>query len=311
MSETGNAVDISVCICTFKRPQLLERLLQAVAAQQRGTLRLQVVVVDNDPAHSAQAVLHRWQARDDIVITAVHVAEPNIARARNAAVHAARAPWVVFVDDDEEPVPGWLQCLLQAQAQYGADAVFGPVLPRYRQDTPRWIREGGYFDRPRHRTGTPITTRDARTGNVLIRRDAMMALDGPFDPAYGRTGGEDTVMFGALLDRGATLVWCDEAPVEEDVPADRATLGWILRRAYRGGQTYMRAELKRLRGGRRAMRGAYLAARAAGQAALAGLLALACLPVSRTRAVQWLRTASANAGKLTALGGRQYQEYGH
>lgn len=311
MNDTEIPVDISICICTFKRPALLERLLRAVAAQDRGALRLQIVVVDNDPLHGARSVMQRWQTRQDIVFTGVHVGDPNIARARNAAVHAATAPWVVFVDDDEEPVRGWLQNLRRVQQQYGADAVFGPVLPRYQQDTPQWVRDGGYFDRPRYRTGTPITTRDARTGNVLIRRAAMMALEGPFDPAYGRTGGEDTVMFGALLDRGAKLVWCDEAPVEEDVPADRARLGWILRRAYRGGQTYMRAELKRASGRSRALRGAYLAARASAQALLAGTLAIACLPVSRTRAVQWLRTASANAGKLTALGGRQYQEYGH
>lgn len=312
MNSQASAVpDLSICICTYKRPELLERLLRAIAAQQGERYACQVVVVDNDPRHSAAPVMQRWRDRDGMAFTGLHVATPNISLARNAAVHAARAPWVVFVDDDEAPDAHWLQHLVHAQRQYGADAVFGPVLPRYADDTPDWIRRGGYFDRARHATGTLITTRDARTGNVLVRRSALLALDGPFDPAYGRSGGEDTVLFGALLARGAVFVWCDEATVEEEVPVERARLGWIVRRAYRGGQTFMRAELRRAAGARRVLRAAYLGARAAVQMLLAGLLALASLPFSRTRSARWLRTMAANAGKVTALFGHRYQEYGH
>lgn len=308
---SGNpAVDISVCICTFKRPALLDALLRAVSRQARGGLALEVIVVDNDPLRSADPVLHAWQARGDIVLKALHVDTPNIALARNAAVHAAQGDGIVFVDDDEEPDPGWLTALIAAQQRYNADAVFGPVLPRYHPATPAWIRDGGYFDRPRYPSGTPVPVRDARTGNVLVRRGVLMALDGPFDPDYGRTGGSDTVLFGRLLSRGASLVWCDEATVQEVVPPERAKLDWILRRAFRGGQSFVRSDLK-LRGGlARLGRAAYLAARALVQLAVALLCALALLPFTRTRAVRWLRTAAAQAGKLAALAGHRYQEYG-
>lgn len=308
----GNpSVDLSVCICTFKRPALLETLLQAVARQAHDGRRLQIVVVDNDPQQSASAVLQAWQPRTDVIVTALHVSTPNIALARNAAVHAALADWIVFVDDDEEPDPQWLDKLVDAQKQYGADAVFGPVLPRYHARTPTWIRQGGYFDRPRYPTGTTVPVRDARTGNVLVRRAMLMSLQGPFDAAYGRTGGSDTVLFGALLGRRAKLIWCDEATVQEDVPPERATLEWILRRAFRGGQSFVRSDLKLLAPMRKLTRGLYLGARALAQLAIALACTLALFPFSRTRAVQWLRTAAAQAGKLTALAGHRYHEYGH
>ncbi|MEI2414840.1 glycosyltransferase [Orrella sp. JC864] len=308
---TARPADLSICICTYKRPAQLDALLAAILAQDTAGKALECVVVDNDPQRSAAAVLTRWQDHPGLPVRALHERTPNIALARNAAVHAATGDWIVFVDDDEEPEPGWLLHLVAAQQACGADAVFGPVLPRYAPGTPAWMREGGYFDRPRYRSGTPITARDARTGNVLVRREALMSVPGPFDAAYGRTGGSDTVLFGKLLEQGRKLVWCDEAAVLEDVPPERARLGWILQRAYRGGQTFVRAEMKRRNGPTRWALGLYLGLRAGAQLLAAGLLALLTLPGSRTRAVRWLRTAAAQAGKLAALAGHRYQEYRH
>lgn len=311
MNPCDAAVDISICICTYKRPAQLETLLRSIARQQHHPLRVEIVVADNDPAGSAQAVLQRIAATLPLPLRSHHVTTPNIALARNATVHGAHGDWVLFVDDDEEPAPGWLLALVDTQRTHDADAVFGPVLPRYDSETPDWVKSGGFFDRPRYSTGSRIGAGDARTGNVLVRRSLLLGLPGPFDQAYGRTGGEDTIMFGQLLARGAVLIWCDEAVVREDIPPDRATLCWLLRRSFRGGQSFIRAELQPLRGGARLARALYLGARAVLQMPVAGLLALGWLPLSRARAVTWLRTCAAQAGKLTGLAGHRYQEYRH
>src|SRR6185437_13081094 len=46
-----------------------------------------------------------------------------------------------------------------------------------------------------------------------------------FDPAYGRTGGEDDDFFRRMAAAGATLVVTDRAKAWEDVPLERATAG--------------------------------------------------------------------------------------
>jgi len=310
--NTRNAiVDLSVCICTYKRPAQLQTLLEAITRQERSGLRLEIVVADNDPAGSALGLLERLAKTLPIPLQSRHVTTPNIALARNATVHAARGEWIVFVDDDEEPDPGWIAALATTQRAHDADAVFGPVLPRYRPETPGWLRNGGFFDRPRHPTGTRIGVGDTRTGNVLVRRSRLLELPGPFDEAYGRTGGSDTILFGQLLARGAVLVWCDEAAVREDVPPERATLRWLLQRSFRGGQSFVRGELQRLTGGARLARSLHLGTRALLQLLIAALLALACLPFSRVRAATWLRTTAAQLGKLSSLAGHRYQEYRH
>jgi len=200
---------------------------------------------------------------------------------------------------------------MAAQQRFGADAVFAPVVPRYVAGTPQWIIEGRYFDRPRFQTGTPIDERNTRTGNVLIAAELLKSLPGPFDAEFGRTGGEDSLLFRDLLSAGARFIWCDEAPVEEDVPLDRATADWLLRRAYRIGQTWIRAEQHRRKGADRLLHGVYLYTRASLQLLISLPLAAVTTLWSRNLAFGWLRKAASQAGKLTGLSKFQYKEYGN
>lgn len=298
-------LDISVCLCTFRRPVQLDQLLGRLAEQ---TLQpVEIVVVDNDPGHSAREVLQVWA--DRLPLRIVHQPEPNIALARNAAVGAAQAPWLALIDDDELPGADWLEQLARTQSAGGADGVMAPVVPTYTEATPAWMRQGGFFDRPRHASGTVIGLPDSRTGNVLLRAAMVRSLKPPFDPEFGRSGGEDTLFFAHLHRAGYRFVWCDEAVVSEEVPAQRSTTQWLLRRAYRGAQTYVRVSLHGVQGRRRLQRMLYLGGRALLQLALALLLALLSWPWSRVRAFNWWRTAAAQLGKLTALVGGRYLEY--
>lgn len=303
---------ISVCICTFRRPALLLALLDAVGRQQRAGLGdcIEIVVVDNDPGHSANSVLTTWRGPPGFHLVFLHVPEPNISAARNAVTQKATGDWIVFVDDDETPGDDWLLNLVDAQRRFQADAVFGPVVPRYETGTPDWIRTGRYFERRRFASGTAIDEADARTGNVLVKASRLKALKGPFEQAFGRTGGEDSVLFRDLLAMGCVFVWCDEASVWEVVPSDRANASWLLRRSFRVGQTWIRAELYRLSASQKMMRGVVLGGRACVQLALSTVLALVYLPLGRSRSFHWIRIAAMQAGKIVGMTRFQYHEYG-
>ncbi|MFZ6722296.1 glycosyltransferase family 2 protein [Undibacterium sp. Ji49W] len=308
--------DLSICICTYKRPVLLRRLLQAVW-DQATEHSVEVIVVDNDPAQSASAVLAEMGQLFAGSLTTVNLANPNISLARNAAIAAAKGDWIVMIDDDEVPVSTWLQQLLAAQLAHNADVVFAPVLPDYAETTPDWIRRGGYFDRRRLPTGTRIDHRDARSGNVLIRHVLLQRLTasqqggvGPFDPAFGTTGGEDTMLFRRLDAMGAVMVWCDEAPASEYIPPDRATAKWLLQRSYRTGQLFIRTELAMLSGMQRLRSAIILSGRACVQFVLALLFALLCLPVKPLKTFAWLRIAASQLGKLSYFWGKASHAYG-
>jgi succinoglycan biosynthesis protein ExoM len=302
--------DISICVCTFRRPHMLERLLQAITKQERGQLTLELIIVDNDPHASAQPVVSLWQEKIPFALQYHHVPKPNIASARNQAVHAALGDWILCIDDDEIPDDHWIILMHAAQQRYQADAVFGPVLPMYQSDTPNWIMHGKFFERQRFATGTTIPLQETRTGNVLIRRAALMQIAGPFNERFGKTGAEDTVLFHTLHKLHATFVWCDEATVKEEVPAERARLSWLLRRSYRMGQTFILSSMATTTGAHRFFYISYLAMRAILQCGIAALMTIITLLFSPVTSVRWLRTTVAQCGKLSALLGHRYHEYG-
>ncbi|MFZ6725901.1 glycosyltransferase [Undibacterium sp. MH2W] len=308
-------VSVSVCICTFRRPALLRRLLLAVFSQKITDIALNVVVVDNDVHQSASEVLAEMAARFSGQLTCIPLSESNISLARNAAIRAATGEWICMVDDDELPDDDWLATLLNTQAQYSADVVFAPVVPEYAAGVPAWIIRGGYFDRRRLPTGTIIDDKNARSGNVLVRRTLLDQLtikgeEGPFDPAFGKTGGEDSMLFRSLDALGAKMVWCDEAPVSEIVPVDRATGAWLLQRSFRTGQLFMRTELAMYSGISACRRGAWLAARAIGQFFAAVIFALVLSLFAPVKAFHWMRVAVSQVGKLNHFRGAVSQAYG-
>jgi glycosyltransferase involved in cell wall biosynthesis len=236
-TETASRRDrISVCVCTFQRPALVQTLLEALLAQTtEGAFDFDVVIVDNDLSRSSERVV-KAVARD-AGIRIHYDAEPerNISLARNRAVRIATGNLVAFIDDDECPVRDWLLQLHRTLKDSGADGVLAPVIPDFPADAPRWLRDGHFLDRQRHTTGTRIGAGDARTGNVLLNRSLFADEQVWFDPAFGRTGGEDSDFFARQFRQGRVFVWCDEAVASEVVPPDRWSAAFHIKRLWRSG----------------------------------------------------------------------------
>ena len=298
---------VSVCVCTYRRPAQLAALIERLAAQQELPGIAEMIVVENDAAELARAVVESACAPFRLHYDVMPV--KNISLARNRSLALAHCDWIGFLDDDELPQDDWLARLHATAVRFGADGVMGPVLPVLPDTAPEWIRRGDFFARPRHTTGTPVPLNELRTGNALIAASWLRRFDGPFDPADGLTGGGDNNLLSRLAIAGARFVWCDEAIVSEAVAPERLSLGWLVRRAYRGGQGWARHSQARGFGSGVALGGLRFVARVA--AAMLGALALTVVSLPRGRAhwVPWLCRASAQAGKLTALAGHRYEEY--
>ncbi|GFO55357.1 succinoglycan biosynthesis protein ExoM [Geomonas sp. Red276] len=244
----GGLEHISVCVCTFKRPDLLLRLLEELARQETGgEFTYSIVISDNDAAQSARDIVLNFAAALGPDIPILYCVEPerNIALARNRAVANARGDFIAFIDDDEYPSPTWLRELLHLCTVTGADGVLGPVIPYFESDPPGWLRKGKFFERPTHATGFWITLLDMRTSNVLLRAELLQGPELPFRAEFG-SGGEDVDFFRRKTDKGAHFVWCNEAEVYEMVPEWRLKRSYICRRAlHRGNISYKFPELRR------------------------------------------------------------------
>lgn len=227
---------VSVCICTFKRPQLLLTLLEALEQQaDNDAFAFDVVIVDNDATRSSESVVSAFAQRSRRAVHYDCEPERNISLTRNRAVRNATGNLVAFIDDDEQPVREWLVRLYHAMRQASADGALGPVLPEFPAEAPGWLKRGRVFERRRHATGDRISAKDARTGNLLVRRSIFTEHGCWFDPAFGRTGGEDTDFFARQFRAGGVFVWCDEAIASEVVPPERWTVSFHVKRLLRAG----------------------------------------------------------------------------
>ena len=225
---------VTVCICAYRRPELLRRTLEAVRLQETGGLfTYSVMVTDNDAAESSRAVVEEIGARSAVPVRYFVEPRQNIATARNTAVRHAKGDFVAFVDDDELPVREWLQRLFVTCTSCQADGVLGPVPPHFDEGTPSWVVKSRLYERPVHPTGMVLPWRECRTGNVLLKQSLFAGDDEPFNPAC--LSGEDQDFFRRKIAQGHTFIWCHEATAYEVVPPVRWRRGFIVRRGVMRG----------------------------------------------------------------------------
>jgi succinoglycan biosynthesis protein ExoM len=308
------AQNVVVAILTFRRPAalaaglaLIRPQVEAVERLTGGRISARLVVVDNDPDASARDTVG---SVGDPSVTYVVEPTPGIAAARNRALdEAGFADALVFIDDDERPLPGWVSSLIETWLETGAAAVAGRVVPVYPQPVSAWIVDGGFFVRRTLPTGTRVEA--APTSNILLDV-AYLARNGlRFDERLGLGGGEDTTLTREIVRRGGEIVWCDESVVEDHVPEDRVTRRWVLQRAWSHGNTSVNVDLS-LAAGRRERLSIRVTAAVGGAGRVALGLARAgmgTLARSNRHSARGLRAAFRGAGMAAAAVGVTYLEY--
>ena len=246
-SSARRTQQISVCICTLKRPELLSRTLASLENQQTdGLFTYAVVVADNDCRQSAEEVVAAFSSATPMPVTYCVEPQQNIALARNKAIENATGDFIAFIDDDEFPASDWLLNLFKTCKSYGVDGVLGPVKPYFEAEPPRWVKKGGFFERPCYATGHKVSWGICRTGNVLFRKSILDGIEEVFRPQFN-TAGEDVDFFRRFMTDGCTFIWCNEAVAYEVVPAWRCTRVYLLKRALLRGSNFPKHPSHRIR----------------------------------------------------------------
>jgi len=197
-------VRVSVVTPTNRRPDLLDRCLAALLAQDIDSCDYEVIVVDDAACDVTRQQIERWASRGAAYGHTVRYLPATGGRgpaaARNRGWRAARAPIIAFTDDDCVPAPGWLRAGLIACAPDVAGAMGRTVVPvphrptDYERDAARLI--GAEFV----------------TANCFYRRDALASAGG-FDERFTAAWREDSDLFFTLLECGARLAHAPDAVV--------------------------------------------------------------------------------------------------
>ncbi|MCM2458090.1 glycosyltransferase [Rhizobium sp. CG4] len=234
---------ITICICTFRRPQITLTLGSLSGIKTDKSWNVNVIVADNDFTPSARELVEASAVGFPFPIRYIHAPASNISIARNACLGAAKGDYLAFIDDDETVTTDWLIELMNVATKNNAHAVLGPVRAIFSKDSPNWMVQGNFHSTfPTFVNGEIIT---GYTCNSLLDMRQPTLSELRFDIGRGKSGGEDTDFFDRIYSNGGRISYAENAWVEEIVPSSRASLKWLATRRYRSGQTHGKILLKK------------------------------------------------------------------
>lgn len=228
---------ISIVIPTFKRPDTLARLLNSIMIDIAGRDDTVIIVADNDAARSAEQTVQDLSKSHGVPIDYTVAPDPGVSNARNAGMARVQSRYVLFLDDDMEVVPPYLDRVLATSQSLGTALTFAPAvaaLPSGSESFARWLSPlfSRVFDGP-----TRIVEETLGTGGCLVDLRGVTLPSPVFDPALNEVGGEDDAFFAQVIAQGGTVGWCADTTAWEHVPEHRATLDYLWRRHFAFGQT--------------------------------------------------------------------------
>jgi glycosyltransferase involved in cell wall biosynthesis len=173
----------SVVLPTYNRAHLLDRALESVLAQ--GETSWELLVADDGSTDGTWASLCDWTRRDARMRCWRH-ANRGQSASRNRMLSHARAPWIVFLDSDDEFLPDHLALRRQAiTTRPNVELWISPMVIVGSPLVPCRINPGKMIH----------IDRCMGAGMLTIRRDTLLKAGGFPDLAYA----EESALMSRLL----------------------------------------------------------------------------------------------------------------
>lgn len=245
-------LEVSVCICTYDRYELLQRLLESLQTIELdcmpGNVQVSFLIVDNMPSSRTQVQCQHFAESFPFPLRYVVEDERGISQARNRSVSealAGGADFIAFIDDDDLPNPDWLSKLLTQQARTEADIVFGCW--QSSEEAPEWAQQSGIFKSLEDDDKRQSSSRDglpwmASTCNALVGKRILSELSSHgecFQSKLSHSGGEDKDFFIRAIKAGATITSAVDSIVIRHHDQSRYSVLGLLQRGFKNGCSRM------------------------------------------------------------------------
>ena len=212
-----SAPRISVAIATYRRRELLERVIRAVENQTVPQTEFEVIVCDSGSGDGTSEMMTGLMAEFPN-LRYVDLEVNTLAAKRNAGVREARAPLVIFLDDDAVPktefVAGHLEAHQRGERQFVCGNVCFPEA---------WIEKSNYFRfrNSRHLgPSRPEVDLDNIPYHMIVvmngsfRKDDILHRVGLVSEEFQRYGGEDYEFGYRIATAGLKIRFAPNATVE-------------------------------------------------------------------------------------------------
>ncbi len=226
------SIKISAVICTRNRKDPLLKALEQLRRQTLPEESYEILVVDNGSTDgTAQMIQSRFaDARN---LRMVFEPQAGLSRARNRGWRNARAGYVAYLDDDAEVEPAWLENILKAFENSGAQAscIGGPVevVLESRPDwfsnellscyaSLNWGSQSFYLSENQWLVGA----------NMAFRKDALERIGGFLEDL--RYYGDETYVFRRIFQTGGKIFYEPSMKARHHISNLRISRKWILKK---------------------------------------------------------------------------------
>jgi GT2 family glycosyltransferase len=203
---------VSVIIPSHDRSFSLRRALDALHSQTYPIDLIEVTVVADSCIDDTLAMLKDYKAPFKLQVIEEKCRSASIAR--NAGAAAATGELLLFLDDDIEVMPLFVEAHVRIHQERPGCAVMGPYPPKiqgaalfFDVEVRAWWEDKFYEMRqPAHR----FTYEDLLSGNLSLDAE-LFARIGGFDEAFGNCGGEDYELGVRLLKADVPFAVAEDA----------------------------------------------------------------------------------------------------
>jgi glycosyltransferase involved in cell wall biosynthesis len=237
-----SAPKFSIVVPTRNRPAQLTALLESLTAQHYPRERFEVIVVDDGGTTSITELVRRFDA--PLQLQHLRCDHGGPARARQAGVALAQAPYLAFTDDDCRPDPNWLSALESALEQHPTCAIGGRTVNGIPKNLFSEASESLQRFLSSYFATHPREPRFFPTNNVGFAAAGFHAVGG-LDRTWKNSGGEDRDLCYRWQQHGFGMVFEPDMIVTH---IHRHTWRTFLAQHFRYGRGAFRFRHRHLRG---------------------------------------------------------------
>lgn len=246
ITEKSEITKIIIACCTYKRAKKLERLLNNLCElNYPNDIETEILIVDNDFEQSAKDVVEKF--RNKLNINYVVEEEKGLSNVRNKALMEAiqlGASHIAFIDDDEIADINWLINHIKFYNKFEEIYISsGYTYKKFEYNYPNYILKNRIFKTP-HAKKLGEHRETCATGNVFFPLNIVNENKIYFSNEFNKSGSEDTDFFSRINKSGFKIGWNCNAINYEIIGKERATINWILKRAFHIGFSVALRECK-------------------------------------------------------------------
>lgn len=228
--------EFTIAICTYKRSALLRNTLQSLRGIEQIEKPWELLIVDNAGDSGTKAVAEEFSK----LLPVRYVTEPKlgISYARNRAITEARAPIILFTDDDVTFHSSWFSNMYKAISVHSeCDFWGGRVEAIWSKQKPSWFEPKycpmlnniivEYNLGAESRYWNPQTDNPFPTVNIALRMATAKKVN-MFDTKLGiigkrRIGGEDASLIKKISQAGSKGWYAADAKIHHIITPGRIT----------------------------------------------------------------------------------------